>query len=399
LALAIPKLHGVDLPTRFIDDGRARSAHGERVDRIAPYLMRTDPLADAAVAAFDDVGQREAFGQIEDALARGIGRVSRAHPAIEALMRDVESIPAWVDFTSIDRAGELLFRAGAFGGLILGLQALPYGYASPGGNKPLAFSGRLALQAPRRLSETSRFVHAVCMPGGMRRGAEGFRACVKVRVMHARVRRLLWESGKWDSAAWGEPINQHDMVATNMLFSLVVLDGLRKLGFRVSSVEAQRYVHLWRYVGSVLGVAPDLAFSTEAEGLKLADLIMKTQGKPDEDSRALTKALFESGMRGARDERERKRAERMAPVARAISRYLLGSELADELGIPRSRLVRAMPALRFGIRLFDGVRARIHMLDAAAVVLGSRYWEDVIARGLGPSGTDFAPPAALGVAT
>lgn len=382
-------------PTRFIDDGRARSAHGERVDRLAPYLMQTDPLADAAVAAFDELKPGEGFAQLERALAVGIRRVPDAHPAIAALFREVERVPLWVDFGVVDRAGELLLRSGAFGGLILGLQSLPHGYASPGGNKPLAISGRLTEQAPRRLSETSRFVHAVCLPGGLRRGGEGFSICVKVRVMHARVRRLLWQSGRWDRDAWGEPINQHDMVATSMLFSLVVLDGLRKLGFRVTPIEAQRYVHLWRYVAWLLGTDVELLFATEAEGLKLADLIMKTQGPPDEDSRALTKALFESGKRNAKGERDRKRAERMAPVAHAIARHLLGGELADALGVPKSRLVRAVPALRFLIRAFDGARGRVHLLDMAAVQIGSRYWEDVVARGLGAHPADFAPPGAL----
>jgi hypothetical protein len=54
-----------------------------------------------------------------------------------------------------------------------------------------------------------------------------------------------------------------------------------------------------------------------------------------------------------------------------------------------------MPALRFAIRAFDGARARLSFLDMAAVQLGSRYWEDVVARGLGDAGHDFAPPVAL----
>jgi hypothetical protein len=382
------------VPSRFIDDGRARASHGERVDRLAPYLLKTDPLADAVIEAFDDLGAKRGFSQIEAGLSTGIARVPDAHPAIVALLREVERVPPWVDFGVIDRAGELLLRSGAFGGLVLGLQSLPHGYASPGGNKPLAFSGRLTEQAPRRLSETSRFVHAVCTPGGLRRGSEGFAICVKVRVMHAQVRRLLRRSKRWDTGAWGEPINQHDMVATTMLFSIVVLDGLRKLGFHVTRTEAQRYVQLWRYAGWLLGTDYELLFATEAEGLKLADLIMKTQGPPDEDSRALTKALFDAGERGARDARERRRSLRMAPVAFAMSRYLLGADVADALGVPSSRLVRLMPALRAVIRAFDGARAHVHLFDMIAVQLGSRYWEGVIARGL-DARHDFAPPVEL----
>ena len=310
-------------------------------------------------------------------------------------MREVNRVPPWVDFSTIDRAGELLLRAGAFGGLILGLQALPYGYASPAGNKPLALSGRLMEQAPRRLSETSRFVHAVCLPGGMRRDAEGFAVCIKVRVMHARVRRLLRESGKWDRGAWGEPINQFDMVATNMMFSLVVLDGMRKLGFHVGDVEAQRYLQLWRYVGWLVGIDYELLFATEAEGLKMADIILLTQGPADADGRALTKALFEAGRRGARTEQERKRAERFAPVVYGLARYLLGSDIADALEIPKSRFEALMPVLRTAIHAFDGARARVHLLDAVAVQLGSRYWEDVVEQGPGARHVEFLPPAAL----
>ena len=67
--------------------------------------------------------------------------------------------------------------------------------------------------------------------------------------------------------------------------------------------------------------------------------------------------------------------------------------------MPRSRLVRAMPLMRLSISLFDGVRSRLQLLDAAAVQLGVRYWEEVVVRGLGPLGTNFAPPVALRSAT
>ncbi len=383
------------IPTRFLATTAARAAHGDRVDRLAPYLLRTDPLADAVVSAFDEMPPGAGWRQVEAALARGVASVPDAHPAVRALFEAVERVPPWVDWGTLDRGGEVLLRAGYFGGLILGLQSLPYGYASPGGNKPLAMSGRLMEQAPRRLTETGRFVHAVCLPGGMRRGADGFCIAVRVRLVHAHVRRLLEDSGRWDADAWGAPINQHDMVATTMLFSLVVLAGLRKLGFRVTVAEAQRYVQLWRYVGSVLGVDPELLPPTEQDGLKLADLIVRTQGEPDADSRALTAALMEVGRRRARTDAERRRAARMAPVARGISRRLLGAELADKLGIPRSRLTPLFPALRGVIAAVERVRSLSSLLDAYAVQLGTRYWEDMLERGLAGVPADFRPPSSL----
>ena len=113
-------------------------------------------------------------------------------------IEETARVPAWVDWPTIDHAGDVLHRAGVLGGLVLGAMSLPFGYASPGGNKPLVLSGRLTEQAPRRLSETSRFVQAVCRPRGVRPGADGFKITLKVRLMHAHVRAMLLRSGRWD---------------------------------------------------------------------------------------------------------------------------------------------------------------------------------------------------------
>ena len=88
------------------------------------------------------------------------------------------------------------------------MRSLVLGYASPAGNKPLMLSGRLKEQALKRLNETARFVQAVCRPGGMRPLADGWQITVKVRLIHAQVRRMILKSGKWDEGAWGAPVNQ-----------------------------------------------------------------------------------------------------------------------------------------------------------------------------------------------
>src|SRR5262249_51979302 len=177
---------------------------------------------------------------LEAALDRGIGAVPDAPEALRALFAELDRVPAWVDWPTLDAGGELLMRAGPFGGMVLGAGSLVLGYASPGGNKPLVFSGRLTEQAPRRLDETSRFVQAVCRPGGMQRSGDGFKITVKVRLMHAEVRRMILRSGRWDDARWGAPLNQHDMAATTLLFSLVVLEGLRSLGLVIGREEAEQ---------------------------------------------------------------------------------------------------------------------------------------------------------------
>ncbi len=71
----------------------------------------------------------------------------------------------------------------------------------------------------------------------MRRLGEASEITVKVRVMHAQVRRLIRASGRWQTALWGEPINQHAMVATALLFSVAVIDGLDKLAYRFAPAQ------------------------------------------------------------------------------------------------------------------------------------------------------------------
>jgi ER-bound oxygenase mpaB/B'/Rubber oxygenase, catalytic domain len=117
---------------------------------------------------------------------------------------------------------------------------------------------------------------------------------VRVRLIHAQVRRLLLESGQSNADAWGAPINQCHMAGTNLMFSVGVLDGLSRLGYRFDRLEREAVVHLWRYVGYLLGVDPELLIADELEGNRLLDLMFAFEPEPDNDSRALVDALMQT---------------------------------------------------------------------------------------------------------
>ncbi|MBE2251245.1 MAG: DUF2236 domain-containing protein [Myxococcus sp.] len=381
-------------PSRFLDTPQVRALHGARVDELGAALSQGDPLADAVVLAFRELPPGEGWAQVRRGL-EGRGAGATLHPAVGAFLEHAAATPAWVDWEVVDRAGALLLRAGPLGGLVLSLSSLPWGYASPAGNKPLALSGRLTEQAPRRLMETARFVHAVCVPGALHPGGDGAQVTLKVRLMHAQVRRLAWESGRWDAAAWGTPINQHDLVATTLLFSVVVLDGLRKLGLRVGPREAADYVHLWRYVGWLMGADAALLPSTEAGLLQVADLILVTQGAPDADSRALTAALLTFGLKSARTAWERRRVELTLPFSHAVAHHLLGHRMADGLGIPRASLGPVVPLLRRTLRVAETVRGLSSRAHRLAVARGDRAWRELIEEGLRGAPAEFHPPTRL----
>lgn len=386
-------------PSRFLAPERARERFGARVDALGDALLRGDPLADDVLEAFSALPPGRGSALLERALGRGIDAVPDAPPALRALFDALDRPPSWVEPEALARGGEVLMRAGWLGGAVLGGRSIVLGYASPAGNKPLAFSGRLTQQAPRRLAETSRFVEAVTAPFGMARTGEGFAITVKVRLMHAAVRRMLGRAPAWRHEAWGLPINQHDMAATTLLFSIVVLDGLRTLGALVSDDEAHLYMQLFRYVGHVIGVEPALVPTSEAEAADLAYLIDATQGRPDDDARALTQALLRSPLEQVRSQPagsgERERAERVVAFGSTLCRALLGDVLADELGVPPE----ASPAIVPAVRAVVGAASRLERASPTARALalerGRGYWRTVVRQGRAGGPYDFPLPRGL----
>ncbi len=378
---------------RFIQAGASR--FGDRADRLALLLDQSDPLADAVARSMASMPPGEGFRMYSQAAAEGIASVPAAPAAFHELFSEVERVPVWADFPRMERGGRLFLRYGALAGVVLGARSLVLGYVSPAGNKPLVFSGRLAEQAPRRLAETSRFVQAVVLPGGVRPFGEGYQITLKVRLMHAQVRAMIERSGRWDEQAWGRPINQHDMAGTVLLFSAALLGGLRILGASIPHDQSEAYMHLWRWTGRLMGVTDDVLPTSEADALSLGELIAATQAPPDEDARALTRALLETPLLDARSDAQRCLAPQRVALGKAFARELLGEPLAGQLGISPSRYRHAMPVIRTMTRVRDALHRAAPARADRAVEDGARYWRYVVRRGLGQEGTDFSPPESL----
>ena len=94
----------------------------------------------------------------------------------------------------------------------------------------------------------------------LRPGGKGWEAALRVRVLHAKVRRSLLQTtmrttGGWDVMTNGIPINQEDMAATLLAFSVNVLLGIEFVAGKPLREEDQRdYLALWRYIGWLLGI-------------------------------------------------------------------------------------------------------------------------------------------------
>ncbi len=383
------------LPSRFQPSLALSPGQRAALDGLGPWFLKTDPLADAAVADFAELTPGHGFALLERALRDGVADVSELPSAARELLAAAEAVPAWVDRARQDRGGAVVLRAGVLAGIVLGMKSLVLGYASPGGNKPLVFSGRLRQQAPRRLAETSRFLQAVSQPGGLHRAAPGFAITLKVRLMHAQVRRLVERSGRWQRDTWGAPINQFDMLATVLLFSVALVEGLRDLGYRIANEEAEDVVHLWRHVGLIMGVNPELLPESFADASARAALIRSAEGPPDDDSRALTAALFDARqgvLVGAGSSPQA--AGRHKAAMQAACRRLIGDPLADALALPRSRFDRVVRLAR-PLLTAASILNRAPLVRDLAAKAGDRYWDAAVAEGLPGAKAQFTPPDRL----
>ena len=342
---------------------RARQDHDAAlVDRLIEHKFIGDPPADALIAAFSELPGRTGWQLLEAGMALGDESVAGAPAALHDLLHPLAHPPAWFDPDLAD-AGALAFWRGGAAALHVAYTcgALAFGYQSASLVRPLAATGRLERMAPRRLAETSRWVVAVTEPGAMHPGAEGWRASVRVRCVHALVRRHLNASAGWDHDAWGTPISATDALATAIGgFTVIPLRAMRDLGVRHTRAELEAMTHLWKWIGYVMGVPEVLLPSSAAEAEAMVDCGLALDTGPNEDSPRLMRALLEHGLPFARMAPRPLRAPtRMltSQVLGGFARRWMGDAMADRLDVPRGPVSHVVPLLRPLTRAREVARA------------------------------------------
>jgi hypothetical protein len=211
---------------------------------------------------------------------------------------------------------------------LLGLLSLPYCYAAADGAMVLYLSRRLQDDAERRLSDTAEFIWNVMNPRAFTSAGSGFSSCLKIRVTHAAARYYTLKNSNWD-ANTGVPVNQEDMAGTNLAFSLIVIRGLRKLGYTVSYSEQQAFLHLWNVIGFLLGIDQDLIPVDGKSANQLEAKISKRQFRKSEQGSALAGSLLNYIHTATNG----KVSEKQTIV---LMRYLLGDKISALLDLPES---------------------------------------------------------------
>ena len=317
-----------------------REPGDDELAELGRRLRTRDEPAAALVRAMRlprDADGRVTMRQFERALAGDMP--SDAPDALRDFFALVEKTPDWVDPALCDRGpADLLV---ATGGLT--------------GNTVI-----------RRLGETQTWAIAVGEPGGMARDGDGWRLTVRVRLMHALVNERYEHNGRWNIDQWGLPINQSDLAATLNLFSGALMMGVRALGVPVSRDDSRALMHLWKYVGWLIGVDDDWLFDSERDQHQLSYAVLLAQHDVTDAGAALTTAIV--------DAQSRLHYRLFPRLAARYTRVRLLSMLQGFLGVRGMRDLGLRPAVPWAFGL-AWVRNTIAYQVIARTPAGPRYLE------------------------
>lgn len=331
-----------------------------------------DPLADALAA--DGIRFAKPLQQMiindNDPLHNDL----TTNPAFSALIAQFSHHPAWFD-PKLAQIGALAYRRYPLMLIwLLRNVALMAGYSIPALSLPLIQTGALMHDALPRLMRTYAYILAVSehpelKPNARHNrkpieqvlaiGSEGWRQSIRVRQIHTLVRQNLLKGkgkaaagviseadqhhnvdGSWNTDYWGIPINQTDMIATHLQFSLLIMRGLQLLGARISNEEAEGILHLWNLASYWMGVDLQRLPKDEAACWEWLYTYLSIQQLDFKMGRPLAKALHDLPRQLMGEDNRRGRFVEM--VNASVTRTLVGDDIGDGLQLPKSKI-------RFGV--------------------------------------------------
>lgn len=261
--------------------------------------------------------------------------------------------------------------------------SLMAGYSIPALSLPLVKTGALVHDALPRLLRTYEFILAVSKPDSLKVGHSGWAQCVWVRQIHANVRAQLCaglknsseastpntqpEKSSWDTAHWGLPINQTDMVATHLQFSLLIMRGFKTFGARLSAEESLGILHLWQLASYWLGVDINRLPNTEEASWPWLYSYICSQTLDFDVGKPLAMALHDLPRQLAG--KESKAAQITENINASITRLLAGKTISDGLGLPNPKYKYALLTIPPAIHTFDLITEKTpirHKMEAIA---------------------------------
>ena len=339
----------LEIPSDYVAGyERARLIEPEKAATYVAHTTIGDPEADPVVDLLFSMQGNERNRLVQGCMDQDEQIMRDAPEPVLNFFEKLDEVPEWFD-PGVARAGIRGFHAN----LDLLLQAFVAGVLVEGFtsyiSKSFVISGRLRTQGVRRLKQNNRHVMEIFLPNGLERYADGWKLSVRIRLVHAQIRRLLLCSEDWDADAWGMPLSAAHVGMAAADFSARMLMHSERMGAAFSKEEREGFMHVWRYSAHLMGVPETILYKNEWDALKLYDIGIRCEPPIDMDAIIMANSLVHSvpavvGITG-RDEREK-----LVKRIFTISRALIGDDLADQLKYPKTPTWGVLPILRMRAR-------------------------------------------------
>ncbi len=339
------------IPTEYAEGyAKARLIDPEMADCYVEHTMVGDPLADAVVEALEALDPAEAQQVIQAGMDQDADALRQAPDAVRELFAVVDNPPSSIEYDprralpgmrAFHRYSDIFFVGLVLKGVISGF--------STGVSKIFYMRGR-TLSNLRRVKQNTRHLVEITLPDGLDRQGDGWKLSVRIRIVHAQIRRLALTSGEWDVPADGIPVHAAHCALAATGFSAVNLAAVRQLGYDISDEETDGFMHIWRYASWLMGIPETILFDGYEDAIHTKDIGQICEPQTTETAIALAHGNISvvPDLMGITNEGQKKR---ITSALFRTSRALLGNEMADHLEFPKQTTIGALAMVRMQRRL------------------------------------------------
>jgi hypothetical protein len=264
--------------------------------RLGERLIVGDEPMDRLVEWMSSEGMEQSRSMFDRALAEGIDSVPEAPEPLREFFVRVETVPDWVDRDKLRRGARALRRGGADGMYVARDVALLGGYQFSGFNKTLLRTGALEKGSNKRFAETMQWAMDVISDGGLDPLGAGYRSTIRVRLIHAFVRRHVAAMPDWRNDEWGVPVNQTDMAATLVGALIAPSAAGIAMGILPTPADLDDIAHLTRYAGWLIGVQDEWLPRSFRDGIRILYHTLTALAAPDESTKQLAVPMADDPM-------------------------------------------------------------------------------------------------------
>ena len=344
------------MPTDYtIGYEKARAVAPDIADKYIAHTFIGDPLGEAMMEDLAEFTPQESERLIQAAMNQEGEEALRNAPAsLREFFRDAETPPEWLDYAAFAPGVRMFHRNSqvVLGAFVAGV--LIEGFTTNIA-KSFFITGRVRDQGVRRLGQNNRHMMEIFLPNGMYRYGDGWKLSVRIRLVHAQMRRLLNSSEEWDTEAWGVPISVAHLGYAISAFSARLLRHAKTLGAKYNDEEYASFMAVWRYSGHLMGIPETILFRDADEALKLYDIGNICEPDSSIESVVMAHALVNSApLIAGKTEPAARRS--LAKYVYRVSSGLIGRETAESLMYP--------PLSQFGAVWWFKMQQRYgHILD------------------------------------